>query len=141
MIHSISSMSVRTQCKLLGLNRTSYYYQPKGESPENLKYMRIIDEQYMRTCYFGYRKMTEWMVGQGYDVNYKRIQRLMRLMGLQGAVPGPHTSKPHPQHKIDLPIPAQGNEIQLSQPRLVDRFYLYPHAHRIHVSGCGYRLA
>lgn len=100
MVHSLSSMSVRTQCKLLGLNRTSYYYQPKGESPENLKYMRIIDEQYMRTCYFGYRKMTEWMVGQGYDVNYKRIQRLMRLMGLQGAVPGPHTSKPHPQHKI-----------------------------------------
>jgi putative transposase len=100
MVNSTSSMSVRTQCELLGLNRGSYYYQPKGESPENLKYMRIIDEQYLRTCYFGYRKMTEWMVGKGYEVNYKRIQRLMRLMGLQGAVPGPHTSKPHPQHKI-----------------------------------------
>ena len=62
--------------------------------------MRIIDEQYLRTCYFGYRKMTAWMVRQGYVVNEKRIQRLMQLMGLKGAVPGPHTSKPHPHHKI-----------------------------------------
>ncbi len=57
-----ASLSIRSQCRLLGLNRSSYYYQPQGESPENLEYMRIIDEQYLRTSYFGYRKMTDWMV-------------------------------------------------------------------------------
>jgi putative transposase len=78
--------------------------------------MRIIDEQYMRTCYFGYRKMTEWMVNQGYPVNYKRVQRLMQLMGLQGAVPGPHTSKPHPKHKV-YPYLLRG--MKFEQPNLV----------------------
>ncbi|MCP4996903.1 MAG: IS3 family transposase [Gammaproteobacteria bacterium] len=111
-----SSLSIRSQCSLLGLNRSSYYYQPQGESLENLEYMRIIDEQYLRTSYFGYRKMTDWMVRQGHSVNYKRIQRLMQLMGLQGTVPGPHTSKPHPQHKI-YPYLLRGMKIH--EPNLV----------------------
>ena len=88
MISPDSNMSIRSQCDLLGVARSNYYYQPIGESAENLKYMRIIDEQYMRTPYFGYRKMSHWMLRQGYHVNVKRIRRLMHLMGLQGTVPG-----------------------------------------------------
>lgn len=93
-------VSISRQCQLLDVPRSSYYYQPKPETPENLKYMRLIDEQYMATPFFGYRQMTNWLVAKGHEVNHKRIQRLMRMMNLQGAVPGPHTSKPHPKHKI-----------------------------------------
>lgn len=93
-------LSIARQCTLIGLNRSSYYYQPAGESASNLAYMRQIDEQYLRTPFFGSRMMADWMKRQGYAVNRKRVQRLMRKMGIQGCVPGPHTSKPHPQHKI-----------------------------------------
>ena len=95
-------LSIRRQCELLGVVRSSYYYQPQREeeTKENLAYMRLIDEQYMRTPFFGSRQMTLWLERQGHDVNRKRVQRLMRLMGIQGSVPGPHTSKPHPQHPV-----------------------------------------
>jgi putative transposase len=95
-------LSIRRQCELLGVVRSSYYYQPQREeeTKENLAYMRLIDEQYMRTPFFGSRQMTSWLERQGHDVNRKRVQRLMRLMGIQGSVPGPHTSKPHPQHPV-----------------------------------------
>ncbi len=93
-------LTITTQCALLGISRSSYYYQPKGETPENLNYMRLIDEQYLQTPFFGYRQMTRWLNRQGHPVNKKRIERLMGIMGLQGAVPGPHTSKPHPEHTI-----------------------------------------
>ncbi len=111
-----SSISLRSQCELLGLNRSRYYHQPTGESAENLHYMRLIDKQYMRTPFFGYRKMTQWLVRQGHLVNHKRIRRLMRKMGLQGAVPGPHTSKPHPQHKV---YPYLLRNMKIERPNLV----------------------
>lgn len=94
------SLSISRQCQLLGLPRSSYYYQACGESQENLRYMRLIDEQYLRTPFFGSRQMTRWLGRQGYTVNRKRVQRLMRLMNLQGAVPGPHTSKPRPESTV-----------------------------------------
>jgi len=109
-------ISLSRQCQLLGISRSSYYYQPAGESEENLRYMRLIDEQYLTTPFFGYRQMTRWLIRQGYQVNPKRIARLMQLMGLQGAVPGPHTSKPHPQNKI-YPYLLKG--VQLSHANLV----------------------
>jgi len=109
-------ISLSRQCQLLGISRSSYYYQPAGESEENLRYMRLIDEQYLKTPFFGYRQMTRWLIRQGHQVNPKRIARLMRLMGLQGAVPGPHTSKPHPQNKI-YPYLLKG--MQLSHANLV----------------------
>ena len=93
MIHPAQNISISRQCELLDMGRSSYYHQPMGESSENLHYMRIIDEQYLRTPYYGYRKMAAWMIRQGHEVNKKRIKRLMRIMHLQGAVPGPHTSK------------------------------------------------
>ena len=87
-----------------------------GESLENLKYMRIIDEQYMKTPFYGYRKMAAWMVREGHYVNEKRIHRLMQTMGLKGNVPGPHTSKPHPHHKV-YPYLLRG--MKFEQPNLV----------------------
>lgn len=93
-------ISITRQCQLLGLPRSSYYFEPAGESEYNLHLMRIIDEQYLRTPFFGSRQMTDWLGGQGRRVNRKRIQRLMRKMGLEGAVPGPHTSQPHPQNPV-----------------------------------------
>ena len=102
MIELHKEISVRLQCELLGVCRSNYYYQPSGETDENLKYMRLIDEQYTKTPFFGYRKMTARMKRDGHLVNKKRIRRLMRLMGLQGAVPGPHTSKPNPKHTPTL---------------------------------------
>lgn len=94
-------LSIVQQCALIGLNRSGYYHMPCGiESEQNLKYMRLIDEQYLRTPFYGSRQMTRSLVRQGHLVNRKRVQRLMRKMGIQGTVPGPHTSRPHPANKI-----------------------------------------
>ena len=62
--------------------------------------MRLIDRQYLETPFYGSRQMTAWLRRQGYAVNRKRVQRLMGLMGLQATVPGPHTSRPHPQNPV-----------------------------------------
>lgn len=75
------------------------YYAPNaGESRENLALMRRIDAQYLDTPFYGVPRMTWWLNAPGYGVNHKRVARLMRLMGLQGTLPGPHTSRPHPEH-------------------------------------------
>lgn len=94
------SLSITRQCKLLSLPRSSYYYQSAGESQYNLQLMRLIDEQYLKTSFFGSRMMTDWLRLKGHPVNRKRIQRLMQLMGLEATVPGPHTSQPQPGHRI-----------------------------------------
>ena len=94
-------LSLRRQCELRGLNRSSYYYQPAPESPLNLTLMRLIDEQYLRTPFYGYLKMTEYLCQKKeYQVNHKRVYRLMNQMGLRAVAPRPHTSRPHPDHKI-----------------------------------------
>lgn len=95
-----NGMGIQQQCAALGLARSSYYYRPAGESEYNLQLMRLMDEQYLRHPAFGIGQMTTWLRHQGHRVNHKRIARLMRLMGLQGAVPGPHTSKPHPMNPV-----------------------------------------
>ena len=93
-------LSIRRQCELLGLPRSSYYFEPAGESEENLALMRIIDEQYLRTPYFGYRKMTDWLNLKEHGVNQKRVRRLMQLMGLAAVFPGKKTTRRHPGHKV-----------------------------------------
>lgn len=93
-------LSIARQCELLGLSRSSYYYQAVPESEENLQYMRLLDEQYLRTPYYGSRRMTVWLREQGFDINRKRVQRLMRQMGLEGVAPGPNTSRGHPEHQV-----------------------------------------
>ncbi len=82
------------QCDLLGLARSSYYYEPVPESEENLRLMRLLDEQYTRTPFYGTRKMTAWLNTQGDAVERKRVTRLLRLMGLEAIYPKPRTSVP-----------------------------------------------
>ena len=82
------------QCELLGLARSSYNYEPVPESEDNLQLMRLLDEQYTRTPFYGTRKMTAWLHTQGYPVDRKRVRRLLRLMGLEAIYPKPKTSVP-----------------------------------------------
>jgi putative transposase len=77
---SHAEISISRQCELIALPRSSYYYEPKGESDYNLELMRIMDEQYLRTPFFGSRQMTRWLWNQGHPVNRKPIQRLMQIM-------------------------------------------------------------
>ena len=93
-------LSVRRQCELLGIHRSRMYYEPAPETPDNLLYMRLIDEQYLKTPFWGSRNMTTFLCRSGHEVNRKRTQRLMRIMGLEGLCPGPSTSRPAPGHKI-----------------------------------------
>ena len=93
------SYSIRRQCRLAELSRSKIYYDPVPESKDNLALMRIIDERYLKHPEYGYPRMTDWLNEQGYDVNHKRVARLMSVMGLQAITPGPHTSKPSQEHR------------------------------------------
>jgi putative transposase len=84
----------------LNLNRSTYYYKKKPVKPEDLKLMRLIDDQYLKTPSWGSRSMRNHLRRLGYKINRKRIQRLMRLMGLEAIYPKPKTSRPHPAHKV-----------------------------------------
>jgi putative transposase len=85
-------LSVRRQCELLGLPRSSLYYEPVPETADNLRLMRLIDEEYTAHPFYGSRKMTRWLMKEGESVNRKRVQRLMRLMGLEAIYPKPKLS-------------------------------------------------
>lgn len=95
-----ASLSIRHQCELLDLPRSSYYYQPTGESAQNLELMRLIDEQHTSVPFFGREKLTKWLNREGYSVNHKRVGRLMRKMGIHAICPGPQTSRRHPEHPV-----------------------------------------
>lgn len=84
----------------MGLGRANWYYHPAEDSAETLELMRVIDQQYTRTPFYGSRRMMVYLNSVGYPVNRKRVQRLMGLMGLAGVAPGPQTSRPHPEHTI-----------------------------------------
>ncbi|GHO71291.1 hypothetical protein KSC_101830 [Ktedonobacter sp. SOSP1-52] len=77
------TLSIVRQCELLNLARSSYYYEPLPESVENLLLMRLLDEQYTRTPFYGTRKMTAWLHTQGYPVERKQVRRLLRTMELE----------------------------------------------------------
>jgi putative transposase len=87
-------LSISRQCELIGLNRSTYYLPPAVESAEDLRLMRLIDEQYLKTPFYGSRKMAAHLGRAGEAVNRKRVQRLMRIMGLEGLFPGRRTSIP-----------------------------------------------
>ena len=93
-------MSVRRQCELLGLSRSSLYYGPAGEASEDLRLMRLIDEQYTARPFYGSRRMTIWLNERGEGVNRKRVQRLMRVMGLEAIYPKPRLSLAGKGHRI-----------------------------------------
>ena len=85
-------LSIAQQCELLGLARSSYSYEPVPPSEENLLLMRLLGEQYTRTPFYGTRKMAVWLHTQGYQVDRKRVRRLLHLMGLEAISPKPRTS-------------------------------------------------
>jgi putative transposase len=86
------TLSVRRQCALLGLNRSTLYATPAQESPFNLHLMRLIDEQYLKTPFYGWPRMTAHLRRQGYAINAKRVRRLMQTMGVQALYPKPTTT-------------------------------------------------
>lgn len=95
-----SSLSIAGQCRLLGIHRSGLYYESVNETEENLTIMRLLDEQYFKTPFYGVRRLTVWLKSQGYIINRKRVKRLMELMGWQTIYRKPWLSKPDKEHKI-----------------------------------------
>jgi len=95
-----ADLSIVKQCVLLSVSRSTVYYHPVQESAETLIIMNLIDEQYLRTPFYGARRFVEWLLLQGHVVNRKRVTRLMRLMGIEAIYQKPNTSKKHPENKI-----------------------------------------
>jgi putative transposase len=94
-----ADLSVRRQCELLGLSRSTLYYEAAVETPANLGVMKLIDKQYLATPFYGSRRMTVCLSHQGHAVNRKRVQRLMRLMGLEAIYPKPKLSTANKEHR------------------------------------------
>ena len=90
------------QCRLAGVSRATFHVhqRPKVVDESDLLISRLLDEQYTRRPFYGSRKMVVFLKAEGHSVNRKRVQRLMRAMGLAGMAPGPNTSRPHPEQKI-----------------------------------------
>lgn len=109
-------LSIARQCALTGVPRSSYYYRAAGESERNQRLMRLIDEQYTRTPFFGAPKMTQWLCRHGEAVNHKRVARLMRRMGIAAICPAPRTSQPAPGHRV-YPYLLRG--LTIDHPNLV----------------------
>ena len=109
-------LSVRKQCELLMLNRSSLYYLHHPDEKDDLEMMRLIDEQFLKTPFYGTRRMAAHLSQAGYPINRKRVQRLMARMGLVAIYPGPNTSKPHPEHKI---YPYLLRNVEINRPNQV----------------------
>jgi len=110
-------LSIIRQCELIGLPRASYYRPAsEGETAANLELMRLIDEEYTRHPFYGSRKMRTYLRRLGYPANRKRVQRLMRKMGLASVAPRPSTSKPAPGHKI---YPYLLRDLEINAPNQV----------------------
>jgi putative transposase len=103
-------LSVRRQCALLGLPRSSLYYEPAAETTENLRLMRLLDQEYTAHPFLGSRRLTAWLNDQGEGVNRKRVQRLLRVMGLEAIYPKPRTSVPGQGHRV-YPYLLRGVEV------------------------------
>jgi putative transposase len=121
------------QCQLLGIARSSFYYQPQAPSDEELTLLRLLDQQYLETPFYGSRRMTVILRQHGYEVNRKRVQRLMRQLGIEALYPKPRLSKAHPEHQVypyllrDLAV-TQSNQVWCTDitylPVLKGHFYL-----------------
>ena len=111
-----SEVSVRRQCKLLGIHRSGLYYRPVEPDPYDQQLMALIDQQYLKRPFYGSRKMTRWLRELGHEIGRKRVQRLMRTMGLEAIYPRPRTTIPAPGHKV-YPYLLRG--LKIDRPDLV----------------------
>jgi putative transposase len=94
------AISILRQCALLGVSRASLCYDLVEESRENLGLLKLIDEQYTQTPFYGSSRMTPWLQSEGYGVNRKRVARQMRVMGIEAVYAKPKLSPPGEGHKI-----------------------------------------
>ena len=94
------ALAVAAQCRLLGIARSTLYYRPAPVGAEDLAVMRRIDEIYLACPFYGSRRMTAVLRGEGQGVNRKRVRRLMRMMGLEAIYQKPNTSRKHPEHEV-----------------------------------------
>ena len=117
-------LSLVRQCILLDVSRASVYYRPVPTRAEDLELMVLMDRQYLKTPFYGSRKMKAWLLQQGYLVSRKRVRRLMRLMGLEAIYRRPNTSKPAPGHRI-FPYLLKGVDNRVDQVWAAD--ITYPH--------------
>jgi len=127
-------LSVRRQCDLIGLPRSSYYREPKLETEENLDLMRMIDEEYTRHPFYGTPKMRDFLMRKGYKVNRKRVQRLMRLMGLESSE---ETDECSGQSTQDISVSFEGPGDQLFQSGLVQRYNVHTPERRLRLPDGG----
>ena len=104
------SLSITRQCQLLSLGRSMFYYQPKPVADEDLKLMRRIDEMHLKRPFYGSRRIRDWFQEEGRDINRKKVQRLMRQIGITALYPKKNTSQPGKGHKI-YPYLLKGLEI------------------------------
>jgi len=109
-------VSVRRQCEILALNRSSLYYESVGPDPEELELMRRIDELHLKYPFFGSRRISQELRTQGMVVNRTRAQRLMRILDLDGVAPKPNTSRPAPEHPV---FPYLLRNLTVSRPNQV----------------------
>jgi len=100
MVEPNKPLSMRRQCELLGVNRSSLYYKPKEPDSEELDLMRRMDELHLKYPFFGSRQLSKTLRREGRIVNRKRVQRLMRIMDIECTAPKPNTSKPSPEHAV-----------------------------------------
>jgi putative transposase len=114
--HSTTTIPVTTKCTLLGLNRSTYYYNTKGETPENIELMRLIDEIHMANITWGSRKIRDYLRNQGWKVNRKRIQRLMSVMRIKVLFPRINLSRRNQEHKI---YPYLLKNLEINRPNQV----------------------
>ena len=109
-------LSIVRQCRVVSIARSSFYYAGQGENPLNLRLMRLIDEQFLETPFYGSRQMTRWLRRQGDTVSRKRVRRLMRLLGVHALFQRPRTSQPHPAHRI---YPYLLRDLRITRPNHV----------------------
>jgi hypothetical protein len=132
-------LSIVRQCELVLISRSGFYYQPAGEPMLNLTLMRLIDEQFLETPWYGSRQMARHLRREGYTVGRKRVRRLMAKMGLAPIYQRPRTTVPHPGPP-DLAVFAARDGDRPSEPGLVCRHHLYSDAAWLSLSGCGHGL-
>lgn len=109
-------LSITQQCQLVSIARSSYYYEAKGESAQNLELLQVIDRQFLETPFYGSRQMARHLRRQGFCVGRKRVRRLMRVLGIQAVYQRPRTSEPNPEHRI---YPYLLRDLEITRPNHV----------------------
>ena len=139
MIAPNAGLSVSRQCTLLGIARSSFYYQPRPPSAEELDLLNRLDRIFTEHPVYGSRRLQVALSREGISVGRRRIRRLMRKLGLCAIRPKRNTSKPHPEHKI---YPYLLRDKTIDQPNQVwaSGHHVHPDAPRVSVSGCDHRL-